>query len=96
VKIDVRVGYVEMDFEFKCDWKCESTVCFLIGVVIGKLTLQDMNSNSPTIVCDNSCSQFGSCGRFGSFGQFGSFGFGYVCSLGSLGSIGTYRIEHCT
>jgi len=35
--IDGWVGYVEMDFEFKCDWKCESTVCFLIGMWIGRV-----------------------------------------------------------
>jgi len=33
MKMDGWIVYVEMNFEFKCDWKCESTVCFLIGAL---------------------------------------------------------------
>jgi len=52
MKSDGRVGYVEVDFEFKCDWKCELTVCYLICVMIGRVTVEDMNSNSIDIPLD--------------------------------------------
>jgi len=45
MKIDGRVGYVDMNFEFKCEWKCESMVGFSIVIVIEK----DTNWNRPTI-----------------------------------------------
>jgi len=38
IRLMVGLAIVKMEFEFKCEWKCESTVCYLICVMIGNNT----------------------------------------------------------